>query len=134
MPAFEAIATDAAGIRLPLRDWNDPASLDGNRPSRLNPIPGAPARMTIARAAVPVYLRAIVGGVVGPLDSALPIGYGPAYFSAWVAEAPFLPLGFAYVGGRSSVQFFTPPVPGKYTVGIGLANGGGAWLLHLDAQ
>jgi len=121
-----------------LREWLDPARPadtlypgDLGAPSRLNPFPGVPHRMRIATVGELVELVAEVLGVIAPLDTSL----SGRLFTAWVVERPPTcpPLSFSSPAGQSSVQMFTPPVEGHYTIGVA-REGGGSVLVHIDAE
>jgi hypothetical protein len=94
---------------------------------RTNPIPGAPHRRyrTTVGSGI-VQARATVGGVDGPTDAAL----GGRLFMAWFAEHAGAPTATGIVGG-TSVQEFTPQLPGHYTF-VMSREGGGRVILHLD--
>lgn len=110
-----------------LSNWTDPAS--GGLPSRLNSRAGNAQKMRIGTHGVQLVLRAVVNGVVAPLDAAL----GGRLFTAWLVEAPALALPGTPVGdaAQSSVQRYTPPVAGHYTIGVE-RNGGGIELVHIE--
>jgi hypothetical protein len=105
--------------------WNDH---EGAGVSRINPQQTHPAKYRRATVGVPVTMRATIGGVDSPLDAAL----GGHLFSSDFGEAP-VPTGATGAAGQSSVQTFTPPVPGHYLWVMRHAAGGVVGV-HLDAE
>lgn len=123
MPDFSVRFT--AGTTL--ERWADPAL--GERPSRINALPELPLKYRQAMIGEPVEIRAVVGGVLGPLDAAL----GGRTFLGWFAEYPGTqPPTVSSPGGQSSVRTFTPLEFGHYTYVLRRQSGGGI-VLHLDA-
>lgn len=122
MPDFSAAAT--AGVAV--QQWDDPAL--GAIPSRINPDAERPHLRWVATVGVAVTITARVNGVSAPLDAAL----GGRLFTATMAESPIFTTITGAVG-QSSVQTFTPPAAGHYTVVVRRANGGGVWM-HIDAE
>ena len=130
MPNFDLIV----GYGLTVADWNDPRVLVGGvpsgSPSRLNPRPGSPEKRLLATVGVECELRAQVGGVDAPLDSALD---GNLFYTASV-EAPHpWQVAFSHPAGQTSVQRFTPSLPGHYLVYM-RRRGGGQIMVHVDAE
>lgn len=102
-----------------LEEWTD---------SRINSIVGHPQRHYVGTVGDQIEIRATVGGVDGPLDSAL----GGRLFNCWRAEGPAV-FPITHDSGRSSVQSFTPYAIGHYTLGIARESGG-AVLVHIDVE
>jgi hypothetical protein len=130
MPGFEVSVTGVT-----LVEWADPArpagtvdAEDPGAPSRVNSKVGTQQRMRLGTVGTPIELTATLGGVAGPLDSAL----GGKLFLAWFAEQAGT-VGLVSPAGQSSVQSFTPPTPGHYTVGM-FREDSGAVLVHLDVE
>lgn len=130
MPGFEVAVTGVT-----LVPWEDPArpagtvdAEDPGAPSRVNSKVGYPQKMRLGTVGAPIELTATLGGVAGPLDATL----GGKLFLAWFAEKAGL-VGLVSPAGQSSVQSFTPPTPGHYTVGM-LREGSGAVLVHIDVE
>jgi hypothetical protein len=108
--------------------WEDPEL--GTRPSRLNPRVEHGHRRAVGNVGVELEAAAFVAGTLGPLDSEL----DGELFSAFLAESPTMPppaVTGAHV--RSSVQRFTPPVPGHYTLRM-VREGHGSIFLHVDVD
>jgi hypothetical protein len=123
MASFEATFTDGATIA----PWNDPAS--GGVPTRLNAFGEHPHLRFTAVAGVEVEVSASIAGVVGPLDATL----GGLLFAMTFAEIPVaLPPAITSPAGQSSVQRFTPPEAGHYTVKLKRPQNGSVFL-HIDA-
>lgn len=123
MPDFEARFT----IGTTLETWEDPPL--GSTPSRINPEPEHPLNYRRALLATTIEIRAVVGGVVGPLDSAL----GGRLFYGWMIECP-TPDAVPPVSspaGQSSVVSFYPIAAGHYAYMI-RRQGGGGIILHVD--
>jgi hypothetical protein len=120
-----------------LSPWTDPARAAGTlspddpgAPSRVNPHIGRPHTMQMATVGVQVEITATVGSSVAPLDAAL----GGRLFTAWLIESPASgPVPFSTPAGQSSVQQFTPPSAGHYTIGIA-RSGGGTVIMHMEAD
>lgn len=120
-----------------LTEWEDPerppdtpSPGDPAEPSRLNPTLGVPHKMRLATVGTQVEITATVGGVAGPLDTAL----GGRLFYAWAVEkAQGSPISFSSPAGKSSVQRFTPLTEGHYCIGIARQEGGSV-LIHIDAE
>jgi hypothetical protein len=111
-----------------LTDWEDPA-LPG-APSRLNARPGRAHKRWVVALGSLVSLRAVVGGVIAPLDSSL----GGRLFVPFAVEVPpgATPfVGFSSPLGQSSHQTLTPTVAGHYALGLRRPNGG-IEHVHLD--
>lgn len=125
MADFRAVFNVGA-IVLP---WEDPP-LD-ERPSRLNPRVDVGHRRHVAQLGVEVEVAAVVfGNVVAPLDGVL----GGALFSAFLAECPTMPPpAVTSPPGQSSVQRFTPPVRGHYSLRL-VREGHGSLFLHVDVD
>lgn len=100
-------------------DWLDPGS---SQPSRLNSKPGFPQKRYVGKRGVPVVLRAVVGGVVGPADASL----GGRLFVAWPLEAPVMPFGglVPHTAGYSSIVQLITSTVGHYTIGFRRPSGG----------
>ena len=124
MADFRAVFS-AGAVVVP---WDDPAF--GARPGRLNPRPEHPHRRHRGNVGVQVQVSARVAGVLAPLDAAL----GGELFTAFFAEAPVFPApNLTNPGGQSSVQRFTPIVPGHYTLRL-VREGHGSLFLHVDIE
>lgn len=111
-----------------LRTWEDPGVV-GVAPSRLNSRPGYPQRRWVGTVGVRIELAAVVAGVEGPDDTDL----DGRLFETWFVERPWPPQWLAYDSGRTSVRWFTPPVPGHYTIGF-RRHDGGAVHVHIDVE
>jgi hypothetical protein len=110
-----------------VQDWLDPPTASGT-PSRLNPRPSYRHKRWVGARGVQVILKAVVAGVVAPLDSVL----GGRLFAAWPVEAPAQPFaGILQVPGFSSTIYVLPPVAGHYTIGVRRPSGG-LEHVHLD--
>lgn len=128
MADFELRVVPGAGDGGPmLRKWVDPAAADG-RPSRIRPHPGREQLYWWMRMGSSCIVKAVVGGVEGPADSAL----GGRLFYPFLAEG-FGPPIFTTTAGVSSVVRFTPTNPGHHVIGLRRPQGGG-YLLHLDVE
>lgn len=132
MPDFTARVFSGATLEL----WQDPARPAGTQggsdpgaPSRVNPLPDAPHRRYVATLGAPVVVRATVGGVEGPLDSAL----GGRLFTAWWVEQAGPAIGPVGTASKSSEQTFTPQAEGHYTLGLE-RDQGGAIFLPVDVE
>lgn len=124
MADFTATFTDGAAID----EWLDPPS--GGVPTRQNTFQEHPHLRFVAVVGVEVEVSASIGGVVGPLDATL----GGLLFAFTFAELPgIVPPAITSPVGQSSVQRFTPPAAGHYTVKMKRAERG-AVILHIDAQ
>lgn len=114
-----------------LRDWLDPPKVSAPAaPSRLNARPGYPMKRWVGTRGVPVVLKAVVGGVVAPIDASL----GGRLFSAWPVEAPDAATPFAGIIGtpsHSAIQTVYAAHAGHYTIGIRRTDGG-CEHVHLD--
>lgn len=127
--------TVAPTAGLTLQPWTDPerppgtlSGTDPGAPSRLNPVDGYPHKKYVGTVGVQIELTATVGGVAGPLDTAL----GGRLFTFWRAENPVGQVfGFTSPVGQSSVMSFIPPAEGHYCVGVGRVNGGTV-LVHFE--
>jgi hypothetical protein len=138
MPNFDLVV----GYGLTVADWNDPRALVGGSPSgppsRLNARPGCPEKRMVATVGVECELQAVVyiegeGWVQGPVDSALE---GDLFVAASV-EAPHpwqVPFTHYIDEGveKTSIQRFTPTLPGHYLVYM-RRKGGGQIMVHIDA-
>lgn len=108
--------------------WADPGL--GDVPSRINFDAEHPQTRLIATVNIAVILTAVVGGVSAPLDATL----GGRLFTASMVEHPAAsPVVVAGIVGQSSVQTFSPPVAGHYTLVMRRPEGGGYWF-HVDAR
>lgn len=116
-----------AGITVGI--WEDPSS--GALASRINPDPEHPHLRYLATTGVEVEFSASVAGLgAAPLDAVL----GGALFAAGLAEwSGAVKPPVTAPAGQSSVQRFTPPDPGHYTL-VFRRDLGGAVTLHIDAQ
>jgi hypothetical protein len=128
MPNFDLVV----GYGLAVADWNDPRALvegaPNGPPSRLNPRAGILEKRLLATVGVECELRAQVGGADAPLDSEL----GGNLFYAATVEAPHpWQLPFSSPTGQSSIQQFTPNLPGHYLIYI-RRMGGGQVMVHFD--
>jgi len=124
MPDFEARFTAGTTVQ----PWVDPPLDD--TPSRINPEPEHPMLYRQAGTGETVTISAVVGGVVGPLDSAL----DGRLFYGWMIECP-TPTAVPPVSsppGQSSVVSFVPETAGHYTYMLRRWGGGGI-ILHVDA-
>lgn len=121
MPDFSAVFSQGTTLVA----WTDPP--DAFRPSRLNPIIGHGHQRRVGTIGVSVSVLATVGGVSGPLDSAL----GGRLFLGMFAESPGSPPAMNPVPGQSSLQRFRPAEGGHYTF-VMRRDGGGAIFFHLD--
>lgn len=122
MANFTVIVASGAVVR----DWLDPAS--SSAPSRLNAHVDHPMKRYIGKVAVPVVLKAVVGGVVGPADGAL----GGNLFVADAIEAPSPPfVGITQPFGFSSIITVMPDRVGHYTIRVRRPDGGNEHV-HLD--
>lgn len=124
MPDFDARFTGSTTLEV----WSDPPL--GDSPSRINPYPEHPLRYRQVLTGDVVEFSAVVGGVEGPLDSAL----AGRLFYGWMIECP-TPTAVPPVTsppGQSSVVSFTPSAPGHYTYMM-RRRGGGGIILHVDA-
>lgn len=123
MPDFELELVGATVV-----PWEDPAA--GGGATRLNPRSGKAERRWLATVGVPVYLRAVVNGYSGPIDSML----DGRLFVCASAEAPHpYPVSFSWTSGTTSIQDFTPGLPGHYLVYMRRPEGG-QWFVHIDAE
>lgn len=133
MPSFTLAMT--SGVTL--REWDDEARAVGHfgaddpgAPSRVNPKIGRPHRYWECVVGAAVEARASVPGLGdAPLDSEL----GGQLFYPWQVGGP-APVGFASPAGQTSVVTFSCAVAGHYTLALGLDNGGGAVIFHVDAR
>lgn len=126
MADFDVIVASGAS----LQDWLDPAS--ALAPSRLNARAGRPLKRWVGAVNAPIVLKAVVNGIVGPMDAAL----GGRLFATWPLEAPAQALPFDGViaaPSQSSVQTLTAASPGHYTIGF-RRTGGGLVHVHLDVE
>lgn len=105
--------------------WTDPPL--GQQPSRINAAVGHPLLRRVRTVGQLVTIRATVGGISGPFDSAL----GGRLFVGWFAEHPSPKPVVTVAANRTSVRTFTPAVVGHYTYVLHRAGGGGI-ILHLD--
>lgn len=124
MADFDVLVASGAS----LQNWLDPAS--SVAPSRVNARPGHPLKRWVGAVGIQIVLKAVVGGVVGPLDSAL----GGRLFTTWPVEAPPQALPFDGVIGtpdQSSVQTLIAYYAGHYTIGFRRPDGGLVHV-HLD--
>ncbi len=117
MADFTVIVASGAQVQ----DWLDPPT--ALQPSRLNPRPGYPLKRWVGARGTAVVLKAVVGGVLAPLDAAL----GGRLFTPWAVEAP--PTATPFVGfssplAQSSVVIVTCVFPGHYTIGVRRLDGG----------
>lgn len=123
MASFDATFTDGATIA----QWDDPAF--GGVPTRQNAFEEHPHLRFVAEVGVEVEVSASIAGVVGPLDATL----GGLLFSFSFAELPGIsPPSITSPVGQSSVQRFTPPAAGHYTMKL-KRPANGAVILHIDA-
>jgi hypothetical protein len=106
MPDFDARITSGVAVQI----WTD---------DRANPLQSHPHRCFRGTVGVPVVISAVVGGVVGPADTAL----GGRLFSADLLECP-APTPTSFTAGLSSVQQFTPRVAGHYMIALRRTSGG----------
>ena len=110
--------------------WLDPLRPSDSMPSRLNPHVGRPHLRWMGEVGAEVEITATVGGVAGEVDANL----GGRLFTAWLIESPAPgPLPWTSAGGVSSIQAFTPPTIGHYSIGFARASGGTV-ILHLDVE
>jgi len=125
MAAFRSAFT--AGVTV--EAWEDPAL--GDVPSRINPNPEHGHKRHVGSVGVQITLTATVGGVVAPLDAAL----GGKLFKVFFAELPAgPPPALSNPVGQSSVQRFTPTVPGHYSLRLALDPLGGSIFHHVDVE
>ncbi len=132
MPDFSAAFTAGATGAV----WTDPPSVDGLRPSRINPFPDRPHRRRVAQVGATVELTMRCANLAGDFVAGLPDSeLGGRTFIGWIAEKPLdvYPWTLVHTDGWTSVQRFTPRTPGHYTIAI-RRNGGGAVFLHLDVE
>jgi hypothetical protein len=106
----------------------NPAKTFPSRP-RLNPLVGHPEKRYAVTVNVECEIRAVVGGVEAPLDSALD---GRLFFPGNVEYPQAPPLHFSNSAGQTSVQRFTPRHVGHYLIYI-RRPGGGQVMVHFDA-
>lgn len=99
---------------------------DPGRPSRLNPLPGAPHLRWSVPIDTMLELHCWVGGVDAPPDGAL----GGRLFEAWVVESAD-PILRAIVRPQSSIVQFTNHLEGHYAIGV-RRQSGGAVIFHFD--
>jgi len=116
-----------------LEEWSDPDSV--STPSRLNVYSETPPLRAVGTTGVQVEITATVpafGGVVGEVDANL----GGRLFALHFAEVPSLPPpAISNPAGQTSVQRFTPPVAGHYSVRLErIGATGGSVFLHVDVQ
>ncbi len=123
MASFDATFTNGASIA----QWDDPAF--GGVPTRQNAFAEHPHLRFTAAVGVEVEVSATIAGALAPLDATL----GGLLFAFTFAELPGIsaPL-VTSPGGQSSVQRFTPPAAGHYTMKLKRPENG-AVILHLDA-
>lgn len=108
--------------------WLDPSS--PHEPSRVNARAGQPLRRVMGRVGVPIIMSATVDNEVAPPDSALD---GRLFWTFFI-EGPTTHPGLLILSpGQSSVQRFTPPLPGHYTVRWRRPRGG-LWHMHVDVE
>lgn len=125
MADFTLVVTAGASIA----NWLDPPSVLG-APSRLNPKSGFPHKRWVGTLGYLVVIKANVGGVLGPDDSAL----GGRPFTAWLVEAPGGDRGdIVQPSGLSSWILVTPTARGHYVIGVRRPQGG-LEHIHLDVQ
>lgn len=112
MPDFEATITSGSVVL----DWRDPEQ--GANPSRTNPDPLHAHRHHVVIVGATVTIKARVGGVEGPLDTALG---GALFYHKWaewpdqnIAPPPLV----SKVSGQSSVISFVPKTKGHYLLMI----------------
>lgn len=97
-------------------------------PSRVRPHPGNPQLYWQVKVGATVEFRCSVAGVEAPLDAAL----GGRLFTGYVVESPGAPTYTTPAPAQSSVQQFTPSLPGHYAIRIRRPSGG-AVIVHFDA-
>lgn len=115
MPDFTARPTAGTTVAI----WTDPP--DGDLPTRINPLPGAPHRYHRGQINVAITIDATVDGVEGPLDAAL----GGRLFVHSFGEWPTGGLAsITSPGGQSSVATFTPLQPGHLLFTMRREDGG----------
>lgn len=113
---------------LTLTSWDDVGPFFGvSAYTRINPLPGRPPLAYTANLGGALTFRAVVGGVVGPLDAAL----GGALFSWSWQETPGAPPAITTAPGSSSVATATPVVEGHYALRA-YRPGFGTFVLHFD--
>ncbi len=128
MADFELRVLPGAGEAGPLlRRWVDPPSATG-APSRIRPRAGREQLYWWAKVGVPIVLKATVGGVEGPLDSAL----GGRLFHPFLVEG-FGPPLFIAAAGLTSCITWQPMNGGHHVVGV-RRDQGGAYLVHFDIE
>jgi hypothetical protein len=122
MPEFEL---KLSGVTV--EPWLDPAS--GSNPSRLNPRIGRNASRLVAVLGDTITLSAVVDGVPAPEVAG-------RKFICDSAEAPHpYPVGFIIPDAAlTSVQQFTPTLPGHYLVYMRRNGGGGKVFAHIDVE
>lgn len=124
MPDFRAAFTSGVSV-VP---WTDPPSLDGSKPSRLNPRVQRPHLRRRGSVDTLIQVTATVEGVAGPIDGAL----SGRLFFGWLAEFPGGSRpALLHSVGQTSVQSFTPRVAGHYTLVL-RRTGSGGLILHVD--
>lgn len=125
MANFTARFTDGATIA----QWDDPAF--GGVPTRQNAFEEHPHLRFVAAVGVEVEVSAtiIATGIEGPADAAL----GGRLFTLSFAELPGIsPPSISQTPAVSSVQRFTPPAAGHYTLKMKRLERGAVYL-HIDA-
>lgn len=123
---FDAAFSDGTTVE----PWNDPAS--GGIPSRQNAFPDHPHLRHVAETGSPVEVTATVGGVAAPMDAALGGRLFSFYVVEWPLEGTSPPPATTGAAAQSSVQTFTPPAAGHYTLKMKRPEGGSIYL-HVDA-
>lgn len=114
--------------------WVDPAGVSPDRASRIKNDPDH-LRSYFSALPIPtsIAVKAIVGGVLAPMDGALG---GRLFTAAWVEWSGPAPPPFSSPAGQSSVVNIHPlttAYSGHHVLRLQRA-GGGAWLIPFDME
>lgn len=109
--------------------WTDPAGVSPDRASRIKNDPDH-LRSYRAFGVTTVQVKAIVSGVVGPLDAALG---GRLFTAAWIEWSGDSPPPISSPAGQSSVVNCVDLAAGHYVLRL-RRDAGGAWLVPFDVE